>query len=148
MTMAQHAGVGLAARTADTALLVQSIKILLVEDSAMLAQRLMEGIAPLPQFEVIGIADTESEALQIIRRRRVDIVLLDLQLKAGTGFGVLRGLATMHRKPLVVVLTNHDLPEYHAAALELGVTEFLDKARAFHRLPAVLREMLHNFRVD
>ncbi len=146
--MAEHAGVGSTARTTATALSVQSIKILVVEDSAMLAQRLIEGISPLPQFEVIGIADTEAEALQIIKRRRVDIVLLDLQLKAGTGFGVLRGLASMHRKPVVVVLTNHDLPEYHAAALELGVTEFLDKARAFHRLPAVLREMLHSLRVD
>ena len=33
----------------------------------------------------------------------------------------------MRRKPLVVVLTNHDSPEYQAAALDLGVAEFLDK---------------------
>lgn len=127
---------------------VQSIKVLLVEDSAILAQRLIEEIAPLPQFEVIEVADTEAQALRIIRRRRVDIVLLDLHLRDGTGFGVLRGLTHMRRKPLVVVLTNHDSPEYQAAALDLGVAEFLDKARAFHRLPAVLNEMVHSLRTD
>jgi DNA-binding NarL/FixJ family response regulator len=146
--MAQDAGFGSAARTVSPAVSLQSIKILLVEDSAILAQRLIEAISALPQFEVIHIADTEAQALHIIQRRRVDIVLLDLQLRDGSGFGVLRGLTHLRRKPLVVVLTNHDLPQYHTAATALGVSEFLDKARAFNRLPDVLNEMLHSLRID
>jgi DNA-binding NarL/FixJ family response regulator len=146
--MAQEADFGSTARTASPAVSLQSIKILLVEDSAVLAQRLIEAIEPLPQFDVIHIADTEAQALHIIRQRRVDIVLLDLQLKDGSGFGVLRGLTHLPRKPFVVVLTNHDLPQYRTAAMQLGVTEFLDKARAFNRLPDVLRETLHSLSVD
>ena len=114
----------------------------------VLAERLTESIAQLPAFELIDVVDTEARALQIIQHRPVDIVLLDLQLKQGTGFGVLRTLAQLARRPQVVVLTNHDLPEYHTAALALGVTVFLDKARAFHRLPEILNEFSHSFRPD
>jgi DNA-binding NarL/FixJ family response regulator len=114
----------------------------------VLAERLSEAIAQLPHFELTDVVDSEAHALHVIRRRRIDIVLLDLQLRQGTGFGVLRALSSLHRRPLVVILTNHDLPEYHAAALELGVTEFLDKARAFNRLPEVLQELSHSFSVD
>jgi two-component system OmpR family response regulator len=128
--------------------IIQSIKILVVEDSAVLAERLAELIAEHPQFELIGVVDTEAEALRLINRQRVDMVLLDLRLRQGTGFGVLRTLAGTRRRPQVVVLTNHDLPEYCTAALKLGAFDFLDKARLFTRLPDSLREASHAFRVD
>jgi two-component system OmpR family response regulator len=146
--MAQDAMVGLDKNTNSRTVSLPSIKILLVEDSIVLAERLTESITQFPHFEITDVVDTEAQALHILKRRRIDIVLLDLQLKQGTGFGVLRALSNLHRRPLVVILTNHDLPEYHAAALELGVTEFLDKARAFNRLPEVLHEMSHSFSID
>jgi two-component system OmpR family response regulator len=127
---------------------IQSIKILVVEDSAVLAERLAELIAEHPQFELIGVVDTEAGALRLINRQRVDMVLLDLRLRQGTGFGVLRNLAGTRRSPQVVVLTNQDLPEYYTAALKLGAFDFLDKARLFARLPDILREASHAFRVD
>jgi DNA-binding NarL/FixJ family response regulator len=62
-------------------------------------------------------------------------------LKQGTGFGVMRALAATQLKPRIVVLTNYDLPEYKNAAIALGATHFLDKARDYGRLPEVLHEI-------
>ena len=145
--MAQDVGQMSSPRIART-LQVRPVRILLVEDSPLLAGRLAEAIAEMPRFEVVDAVDTEALALQLIKRSRIDVVLLDLHLRQGTGLGVLRALARLPRRPFTVILTNHDLPEYHAAALELGATDFLDKARAFQRLPKILEETALLFEVD
>jgi two-component system OmpR family response regulator len=123
-------------------MVVQGLKALLVEDSSVLAERLADVIGEIQEFDLVGVVDSEAAALAEIKKRRLDVVLLDLHLKEGTGFGILRALAAMHVKPYVVVLTNHDSVEYERQAIALGAQCFLDKARDFHRLPQVLRDIV------
>jgi DNA-binding NarL/FixJ family response regulator len=118
------------------------VKLLLVEDSKILAERLADALSEAIDCHVVSVADSEDEAIAIAKRELVDVIVLDLHLKQGTGFGVLRALAKQDRNLKIIVLTNHDLPEYKSAALALGATHFLDKAHDFTRLPAVLREMV------
>ena len=120
----------------------KSVKVLLVEDSAVVGEILSEALSQLPEVDLVGVVDSEAEAFRVIARDRVDLIFLDLQLKQGTGFGILRALAAMHPAPRPVVLTNHDLPEYQTAAMTLGATYFLDKARDFHRLPEIVRAII------
>jgi len=117
------------------------LRVLLVEDSKVLTECLVEAIRQIPDVELIGTADTEASAIAAVKRESIDVVILDLHLKHGTGFGVMRSLATEQRRPRIIVLTNYDLPEYKNAALALGATHFLDKARDYGRLPEVLEEM-------
>jgi len=121
--------------------MAQSLRVLLVEDSKVLTERLTEAIRQIPQVELIGTADTEATAVAAAKRESVDVIILDLHLKQGTGFGVMRALATTNLKPRIIVLTNYDLPEYKNAAIALGATHFLDKARDYGRLPEVLHEI-------
>jgi len=126
----------------------KSVKVLLVEDSAVLGEILSEALSQLPEVDLVGVVDSETEAFKIIARERIDLIFLDLQLKQGTGFGILRSLADMHPAPRSVVLTNHDLPEYQTAAMALGATYFLDKARDFHRLPEIVRAIISVIAVE
>jgi two-component system, OmpR family, response regulator len=126
----------------------KSVKVLLVEDSAVLTEILSEALVQIPEVDLVGVVDSEAEALRVIARDRVDLIFLDLQLKQGTGFGILRALADMHPAPRSVVLTNHDLPEYQTAAMALGATYFLDKARDFQRLPEIVRAIISVISVD
>jgi two-component system OmpR family response regulator len=126
----------------------KSVKVLLVEDSAVLTEILSEALVQIPEVDLVGVVDSEAEALRVIARDRVDLIFLDLQLKQGTGFGLLRALADMHPAPRSVVLTNHDLPEYQTAAMALGATYFLDKARDFQRLPEIVRAIISVISVD
>jgi DNA-binding NarL/FixJ family response regulator len=121
--------------------MAQTLRVLLVEDSKVLTERLTEAIRQIPQVELIGTADTEATAVAAAKRESVDVIILDLHLKQGTGFGVMRALATTQLKPRIIVLTNYDLPEYKNAAIALGATHFLDKARDYGRLPEVLHEI-------
>jgi DNA-binding NarL/FixJ family response regulator len=121
--------------------MAQCLRVLLVEDSKVLTERLTEAIRQIPQVELIGTADTEAMAVAAAKRESVDVIILDLHLKQGTGFGVMRALANTQLKPQIIVLTNYDLPEYKNAAIALGATHFLDKARDYGRLPEVLHEI-------
>jgi DNA-binding NarL/FixJ family response regulator len=112
------------------------LRVLLVEDSKLLAERVREVLDQLPGVEVIGTADTERSAVAMTRANAVDAIILDLQLKEGTGFGVLRALGKA--RPAVIVLTNFSLPIFAERARELGVEQFLDKGMDFDRLPAAL----------
>lgn len=121
--------------------MAQTLRVLLVEDSKVLTERLSEAIKQIADVELVGTADTEAEAVAAVKKQAVDVIILDLHLKQGTGFGVMRGLAAGSSKPRIVVLTNYDLPEYKNAAMALGATHFLDKARDYGRLPDVLHQI-------
>jgi DNA-binding NarL/FixJ family response regulator len=125
----------------DAVSMAQSLRVLLVEDSKVLTERLTEAIRQIPDVELIGTADTEATAVASAKRDSIDVIILDLHLKQGTGFGVMRALAIAQLKPRIIVLTNYDLPEYKNAAIALGATHFLDKARDYGRLPEVLHEI-------
>jgi two-component system, OmpR family, response regulator len=118
-----------------------SLRVLLVEDSAVLAERISELIDAIPDIELMGVVDSESEAVGAVRRGGVDVLILDLHLRQGTGFGVMRAVAALPGKPRIVVLTNYDLPEYQNAAMGLGASFFLDKARDYSRLPEILTDL-------
>ena len=117
------------------------LRVLLVEDSTLLAARLAELIERLPDVDLIATVDTEAAALRRIALAQPDVVILDLLLRDGSGFAVLRtvrGSTAGVYAPRVIVLTNFDLPEFRRAAEELQVDAFLDKSRDFDRLPDLL----------
>ena len=122
-------------------IMTQSLRVLLVEDSKVLTERLTEALRQITDIELVGTADSEAGALAAFKSRPVDVIILDLHLKQGTGFGVMRALASAQKKPRIIVLTNYDLPEYKNAAIALGASHFLDKSRDYGRLPEVLHEI-------
>lgn len=124
-----------------------TLRVLLVEDSKVLAERLAEVIGQIAEVELAGVVQTEQEAIAAVRQNPFDVVILDLHLKQGSGFGVMRALITSQSKPCIIILTNYGLPEYQTAALALGADHFLDKSRDYERLPQVLNEIRSNLRM-
>jgi len=120
----------------------RNLSVLLVEDSRVLAERLRETLLSVPGVQLAGTVDSEADAVAVLQRQPVDVVLLDLHLRQGTGFGVLRAIPTDQvKKTVVIVLTNYDLAEYRRAAAALGARHFLDKLRDFDRLPTLLQQI-------
>jgi two-component system, OmpR family, response regulator len=117
------------------------LRVLLVEDSPVICNLVTTIINNVAGLNVVESVDTEADAIGAVQRGNVDVVILDLQLRTGTGFGVLRALRAMAKKPAVVVFTNFPLSTYREAALALGATHFLDKSRDYDRLPVLLTEM-------
>ena len=114
-------------------------RVLIVEDSKVLIERLREALATLENVEVVGAVDEEAAAVEAVRSGEVDAIVLDLQLRTGTGFGVVQRLGT--ERPTIIVFTNYVLPEYERRAKDLGIHYFLSKSADYERLPQLLQEL-------
>ena len=115
------------------------LRVLLVEDSRVLTERLTETLGPLAGIELVATVADEASAVGVAAAEKVDVIILDLQLRQGTGFGVMQRLGA--KRPTIIVFTNYVLPEYQRRAAVLGVDYFLDKARDYERLPLLLQEL-------
>ena len=116
-----------------------TVRVLLVEDSRVLAERMRETLAALEDVVVVASVTDEAAAVAAVRDNQVDVIVLDLQLKEGTGFGVMERLGKS--RPTVIVFTNYMLPEYQRLASMLGVEYFLNKSRDYERLPEIILEI-------
>lgn len=122
-----------------------SLGVMLVEDSPVLASHVTELIEQLPHMHLTGIADNQKDAIKMLEDTLPQVLILDLHLREGNGFGVLRGMARVEPPPKVVVLTTFGLPEYRRQAEKLGVSAFLDKSSDYHLLPGLLSAMAKSF---
>ena len=138
-----------AAAIADRAQLrrrpVEAAKLrgVIVEDSAIIRARLAETLAEIPNVEIVGHANTEYDALALLRGSAWDAAVLDLQLKQGTGLGVLKtlGEGTRPAHAKIIVFTNYAFPQYRNRSMLLGADYFFDKAREFHRVREVVANL-------
>jgi two-component system OmpR family response regulator len=119
------------------------LRVFLVEDSALFRERLSESLASACDIEFAGWADREQAAIDALKHCAWDVLILDLQLKQGTGLGVLGALRSLRRAPSskIIILTNHDFYLYRRRASEVGADFYMVKGRDFRRLVEVLREM-------
>ncbi|MDQ2641750.1 MAG: response regulator [Pseudomonadota bacterium] len=112
--------------------------VLLVEDSPRIAERMRE-LLQQEGLRVLATVDDEPSAIKALRDMPVDVLILDLQLRTGTGFGVLEAVGP--QRPPTIVMTNYALPQYRERARKLGVEHFLNKAMDFERLPEIVAEI-------
>lgn len=119
------------------------LRVFLVEDSPIIRERLTESLTATGHVAVVGHADTEREAIASLAGGEWDAVVLDLQLKQGTGLGVLKALPPPERptKAKVIVLTNYAIPQYRDRCLALGADYFFDKSREYDRVREVLEQL-------
>jgi DNA-binding NarL/FixJ family response regulator len=119
------------------------LRVVIVEDSAIIRARLAETLSEIPNLEIVGNVETEADAIALLRQGGWDAAVLDLQLKKGTGLSVLKAIAGGVRPEAakVIVFTNYAFPQYKERSLLLGADFFFDKAREFHRVREVLADL-------
>lgn len=118
---------------------MRDLRVLLVEDSPRIAAMLRDVLEGDGGVSVVEVVSDEQSAIRQAGQAGIDVMILDLQLSSGTGFGVLAGLGK--NRPVTVVLTNFALPEYRRRALALGAEYFLDKSKDLDRLQAIMTEL-------
>src|SRR5690348_13375500 len=102
-----------------------SIHVLVVDDD----RTLRDGCASFFQAEGYSITTTGSgdEALERVRRRRFDLILLDLYMSQVPGMEILRAALEANRDTLVVVMTGNPSVESNLAAFQAGAWDYLLK---------------------
>ncbi len=106
------------------------IRVLIVDDHAVLRDGMRAVLAAQSDIEVVAEAADGVAAVQQIVRYKPDVVLLDLNLPLMSGFDVLRELQRRNLAPAVLVLTMNEAPEHVRIAFELGARGFVRKGSA------------------
>jgi len=118
---------------------IKRLRVLLVENSRILAKRIVEWLAADPRIEIAATVDNAPAAIDELQRLKPDAVIIDVALAAhSNGFDVLRAIARAPpgQAPVAIVFTNHSSRPYRDAALRLGAAHFFDKSNDFMRLVA------------
>jgi DNA-binding NarL/FixJ family response regulator len=118
------------------------LRVLLIEDSPLIRRSVVEAIDASGDFQVTAWADSPKVAIGLLGSELFDAVIVDLQLKGGTGVEVLAYLqrAGLTETLFAAVLTNHPLPAYRERCLQYGVRHFFDKSLEFDRVLDALQE--------
>lgn len=113
------------------------LKAYLVEDSPVIRENLIATLEELVPLKVVGTAEDESTATQWLLQpdHPVDLVIVDIFLKGGSGLGVLRAVQTLPQRRRMVVLSNYATPDMRRKCLELGAERVFDKS---HEIDALI----------
>ncbi|MDO9420105.1 MAG: response regulator [Herminiimonas sp.] len=113
--------------------LKEFMNIVLIEDSALIREQLCGLLLNLTDVHVVGHADNEEGALNLIHDLAPDLVLLDISLREGNGINILRRLknevapSSVKNCPLVAMLSNKP-DHYRSVTAALGADAYFDKS--------------------
>jgi DNA-binding NarL/FixJ family response regulator len=115
------------------------MRILIVDDSPVVRERLAALLAELEGVEVVGQAQDVVGAVAAIRALRPDVVTLDIRMPGGNGIEALAEVKKVQPAPIVIMLTNYPYPQYRKKCLDAGADYFLDKSTEFEQVAQILK---------
>jgi two-component system, NarL family, invasion response regulator UvrY len=116
------------------------VKVLLVDDHAIVRSGLRRLLAGLPSVQIAEAA-TGRDALSLIRTGQPDLIMLDLNMPGLGGLELLRRLMAEHPAANVLVLSMHAEPLYAARALRAGAAGYLSKNASPEELLEAVRRV-------
>ena len=104
-----------------------AIRVLIVDDQALVRAGFRMILEAQPDLEVVGEAGDGSAAIDAVRTLRPDVVLMDVRMPGVDGIEATRRLTEAGVPGKIVILTTYDLDEYVFDALAAGASGFLLK---------------------
>src|SRR5258705_5497687 len=104
-----------------------SVSILLADDQPLLRRGFRMILEAEPDLTVVGEAGNGEEAVELARRQRPDVALMDIRMPGTDGIAATQRITAAGPLPKVLVLTTFDLDEYAFCALRARASSFLLK---------------------
>jgi two-component system chemotaxis response regulator CheB len=123
------------------------IRVLVVDDSAVMRAFLGRVVASQPDMELLGASPDPLLAIDRIRRNPPDVITLDVEMPRMNGLDFLRNLMAVRPLPVIMIssLTRQGA-ETTMRALELGAVDFFPKPSSFEGLEATAQEIAEKIR--
>lgn len=115
------------------------VRVVLADDQPLVRAGLRMILRPEPDLEVVGEASDGADAIELCRRQRPDVVLMDVRMPGIDGIEATRAVTALESPPRVLVLTTFDLDEIVYDALRAGASAFLLKDAPEERLLTAIR---------
>ncbi len=118
------------------------IRILIIDDHAIVHRGLRQIVAEEPDMMVTGEASTGQEGLALAMAQPWDLVVLDVSMPGRGGLDVLKELKQAHPNLPVLVLSMYPEEQYATRALRLGASGYMTKESAPEELIGAIRKVV------
>lgn len=118
-----------------------ALHVPLVGDSDLIRSILRELLGRLGGCQVVGEDVTAAGSITGFRKLRLEVALLDLELKTGTGLDMLHEIGPEPGKTRVFVVTDYVDEAFRERSMAYGASDFYDKSRDMSRLLSDLAAM-------
>jgi DNA-binding NarL/FixJ family response regulator len=125
----------------DVELRLDVLRIVLVDDHALVREGLRSVLASFDDMDVVAEADNIDAAIKAVVTHQPDVVLLDLQLNGEDGVDVVRALAARAMDVAVLVLSVHDDASRLRNVLRAGARGYLLKSARPEELARAIRQV-------
>jgi DNA-binding NarL/FixJ family response regulator len=125
----------------DVELRLDVLRIVLVDDHALVREGLRSVLASFDDMDVVAEADNIDAAIKAVVTHQPDVVLLDLQLNGEDGVDVVRALAARDTDVAVLVLSVHDEASRLRNVLRAGARGYLLKSARPEELARAIRQV-------
>ena len=106
---------------------METIKIILAEDHALMRAGTRHILEQYPDLQVIGEAEDGEQAIELIKSLKPDIAILDIRMPKLNGIEVIRRVKNLSPNTKTLMLTAYDDDEYILALMEAGASGYLLK---------------------
>ena len=118
-----------------------TIRILIVDDHAIMRDGLKQILAGYSDIQVSGEAGDGAEALHQIRQQKLDMVVLDMSMPGRSGIDLLKQIKFEKPDLPILVLSMHKEDQYAGRALKAGASGYLCKDGASSQLVCAIRKV-------
>jgi DNA-binding NtrC family response regulator len=115
-------------------------KVLVIDDEQGI-RSLLDMLLSRKGYGVV-LADGGRKGLELFRRERPDVIVLDLNMPEMDGVAVLQQVRSLNPDQPVIIFTGAGTPEKEQRVHALGVSEFVEKEFSLHRLGDALKRVL------
>lgn len=116
------------------------IKVLLVDDHAVVRNGVRLMLSAAQDIEVTGEAEDAGAAMRLVRQQQFDVALLDIALPGSSGLDLLRRLRVAQPALAVLMLSMYAEQAYAVRALKLGAAGYLTKSHSGDAMIAAVRK--------
>jgi DNA-binding NarL/FixJ family response regulator len=118
------------------------IRLLIVDDHAIVRQGLRQVVAECADIEVAAEAGSSADAVRLLRENTYDMVLLDISLPDKNGIETLKQIKRDKPALPVIMLSMHAEDEFGVRALKAGASGYVNKKSAHEQLVAAIRQVV------
>jgi DNA-binding NarL/FixJ family response regulator len=120
---------------------IPSKTILVVDDSPLIINRLIEMLSETPNIGWIKTAGSYAEAIEIMATHRPGILLLDINLPDKSGIEILRTCRISNSRVKIIMITNQANELYQKLCFKLGADYFVDKSKEFEQIAGIISNL-------
>jgi len=121
-----------------------NIRIVIVDDSYLVRERLVKMLSAIPGTEVTGEAANSQDALKVFVDQKPHVVIVDIKIPGENGIEVLKKIKKINQAVVVIIITNYPSTQYRTICLENGADYFFDKSNEYSEVIETIKNIVNS----